>query len=456
MPFSCPYSNTLSEKCKPSFRKNKVEIHSGQMYIIGDQEKSIHDNERSNMNCRKLKNYAELIVNKGLNLDRGQEVLILASLDQPDFVRNVVELCYKAGASRVLVQWKDDPVEKLHLTYRSEKALSRLDSWELARLKWRTRKLPALLWLDSDDPDAMDGIDQGKRARAQMARFPKIKPFRDAMEGKYQWCIAGIPGEKWAKKVFPGLPARKAVEKLWDAILTASRAKDGNPCKNWEEHNRIIRERAEKLNSFRFDFLEYKAKNGTDFRVGLIPEAQFLGGAETDRSGRVFNPNIPSEEIFTSPMRGRAEGTLVSTKPLSWQGTLIEDFSISFHEGKVSQLHARKGEEALKRMIAMDEGASYLGEIALIPWDSPINNSGILFYNTLYDENACCHVALGRGFENCMRDYEKFSLDEIHRKGINDSMIHVDFMVGAPDLQIDGITRTGEKIAVFRKGNWAI
>ena len=252
------------------------------------------------------------------------------------------------------------------------------------------------------------------------------------------------------------LPSRKAVEKLWEAILTASRAGSGDPCKNWEEHNQTIHRRAEKLNSFRFESIEYKAGNGTDFRVGLIPEAQFLGGSETDHSGRVFNPNIPSEEIFTSPMRGKAEGLLVSSKPLSWQGTMIEDFSITFEGGKVVQVRAKKGEEALKRMVDMDEGASYLGEIALIAWDSPINNSGILFYNTLFDENACCHVALGRGFENCIRNNESFSLDEIHKMGINDSMIHVDFMIGTPDLQIRGITRDGEKIRIFRDGNWVI
>jgi len=408
------------------------------------------------MNTARLQKYAELIVKKGLNLDPGQEVLILAALDQPDFVRSVVELCYRAGASRVLVQWKDDPVEKLHQLYCSEKTLSRLDSWELARLRWRAKKLPALLWLDSDDPDAMEGIDQGKRARAQMARFPRIKPFRDAMEGRHQWCIAGIPGEKWAKKVFPGLPPRKAVDMLWKAILTASRAESGDPCKNWEKHNRTIRQRAEKLNSFHFDSLEYKASNGTDFRVGLIPEAMFLGGAETDRSGRIFNPNIPSEEIFTSPMRGRAEGRLVSSKPLSWQGTLIEDFSLCFKDGKVVQTQARKGAEALTRMTAMDEGASFLGEVALISWDSPINRSGLLFYNTLYDENACCHVALGRGFENCIRHYEKFSLPELRRMGINDSMIHVDFMIGTPDLAITGVTKDGRRIPVFRNGSWQI
>jgi aminopeptidase len=186
----------------------------------------------------------------------------------------------------------------------------------------------------------------------------------------------------------------------------------------------------------------------------LIPQGIFAGAQENDLSGRAFNPNIPSEEIFTSPKRGEAEGTLVSTKPLSWQGTLIENFSIRFENGKAVEVHAQKGQEALERMIAMDEGAPYLGECALIAWDSPINNTGLLFYSTLYDENASCHMALGRGFGNCLKDYEKYSLEEQHDLGINDSMIHVDFMIGAEDLDITGITPTGERIAIFRKGAW--
>ena len=402
---------------------------------------------------KRLEAYADLIVKKGLNLDAGQPVFLIAGLDQPEFVRMTVEKCYQAGASKVVVNWLDMPLEKLAHIYQSEETLSSIEDWELERWKWRAEKLPALLWLDSDDPDGMNGIDQGKRARAQMARFPKLKPFRDAMENKHQWCIAGVPGKAWARKVFPGMPDDVAEEKLWDAILQTARA-NGDPLKNWDEHNATIHRRCEILNKYQFASLEYKSANGTDFRVGLIPQGIFAGAQENDLSGRSFNPNIPSEEIFTSPKRGEAEGTLVSTKPLSWQGTLIENFSIRFENGKAVEVHAEKGQDALERMIAMDEGAPYLGECALIAWDSPINNTGLLFYSTLYDENASCHMALGRGFGNCLKDYEKYSLEEQHNMGINDSMIHVDFMIGAEDLDITGITAAGERIAIFRKGAW--
>ena len=399
--------------------------------------------------------YAELIVNMGIRPAKGQEVIIMAGLDQPEFVRLVVELCYKAGASKVQVDWQDMPTAKLAQLYQSEEKLSSIEDWELAKLKWRSENLPAFLWLDSDDPDGMDGIDQGKRARAQMARFPKIKPFRDAMENKYQWCIAGVPGVKWANKVFPNISDEEAVEKLWDAILTAARAKDG-AIANWQKHNQRIHELTDKLNKYNFKSLEYKSSNGTDFRVGLMPEGVFAGAEETDLSGRAFNPNIPSEEIFTTPEKGKAEGLLVATKPLSWQGCLIEDFSIRFENGKAVEVKAAKGQEALERMIAMDENAPYLGECALIDYNSPINNMNILFYSTLYDENASCHMALGRGFDVCVKDYEKYTHDELKAKGVNDSMIHVDFMIGSRDLEITGITQDGERVAIFRNGSWAI
>ena len=397
--------------------------------------------------------YADLIVKKGLNIDPGQEVLLIAGLDQPEFVRMVVEKCYLAGASRVVTEWTDMPLAKLAQLYQPEEKLAEVTPWELAKLKWRNDELPALLWLDSDDPDGMDGIDQGKRARAQMARFPIIKPYRDAMENKYQWCIAGVPGVPWARKVFPGLPADEAVEKLWHAILHAARA-EGDPIKNWDDHNAVIHRRCDQLNAYRFAFLEYRSPNGTDFRVGLMPQGIFAGGSETDLRGRVFNPNIPSEEIFTSPKRGVAEGLLAATKPLSWQGSLIEDFSIRFVDGRAVEVKAKRGQEALEKMIALDEGAPYLGECALIAHDSPISNTGILFYNTLYDENASCHVALGRGFDNCVADYAKYSQDELHELGVNDSMIHVDFMIGGPELDITGVTANGDKISVLSKGEW--
>ncbi len=405
------------------------------------------------MDSSRLASYAELLVKKGLNPDKGQDVIIIAGLDQADFVRMTAEKCYQHGAGKVIVRWDDMALNKLDQLYQTEERLSAVEPWEVAKLKWRVEKLPALLWLDSDDPDGMNGIDQAKRARAQMARFPVIKPFRDAMENRHQWCIAAVPGTAWAKKVFPALPEQEAAEKLWEAILSASRA-NGDAIANWDEHNATIHRRAEILNSYNFRTLEYRSANGTNFRAGLIEQGIFTGASEKDCSGRVFNPNIPSEEVFTTPMRGEAEGLLVATKPLSYQGTLIENFSIRFEGGKAVEVHAEKGQETLEKMIGMDEGAAYLGECALIGCDSPINNSGILFFNTLFDENASCHVALGRGFNDCIKDYAKYSQDELKALGVNDSMIHVDFMIGAPDLGIDGITADGERIPVFRSGNW--
>ena len=405
------------------------------------------------MELERLQRYAELIVKKGINPDPGQDVILLAGLDQPEFVRMVVEECYKNQVGKVIVEWSDMKLARMDQLYQSCERLSVVEPWELAKLQWRVEKLPAFLWLDSDDPDGMNGIDAAKRAKAQMARFPLIKPLRDAMENKFQWCICAVPGKEWAMKVFPDLPVEDAVEKLWEAILNGSRA-NGDPIANWENHNKLIHERCAKLNAYGFASLEYHSSNGTDFTVGLIPDGIFCGAAEKDLSGRVFNPNIPSEEIFTSPMRGVAEGTVVASKPLSWQGSLIEDFSFRFEKGRVVEVKAARNQDVLERMIAMDEGAACLGECALIAYDSPINNMDILFYNTLFDENASCHLALGRGFENCIAEYDKYSLEELRAKGINDSMIHVDFMIGCADMDITGITPAGERVAIFRKGAW--
>ena len=406
------------------------------------------------MDSARLDRYAELLVRFGLNLDPGQPVLLTAGLDQPEFVRLVVEKCYRAGASKVEVVWEDMPTARLHQLYQSEESLSEIEEWKLARWKWVADNLPARLWLDSEDPDGMAGIDQGKRARSQMVWMPKVKPYRDAIENRHQWCIAAVPGRKWAEKVFPGVSGEVAEEKLWSAILSAARA-DGDPLENWRKHNEEIHSRCDILNSLGLAALRYRSANGTDFEVGLMARSRFCGAAETDLSGRRFNPNIPSEEIFTTPKRGAAEGVLVATKPLSWQGSLIEEFSIRFHEGRAVEVRAARGQDALERMIRMDEGAAFLGECALIDFDSPINRSGILFYNTLFDENACCHVALGRGFDDCVRGYEQLSRQELAELGVNDSLIHVDFMIGSRDLAVTGITADGREIPVFRGGSWA-
>lgn len=407
------------------------------------------------MDKERLQSYAELIVRNGINPSPGQPVIITAGLDQPEFVRMVAAECYRAGAGEVVVNFTDMALDKLDQIYQDEERLSHLKPWEKSRWQWISENFPARIWLDSDDPDGMNGIDQDKHSRTFSSRVKEIKPYRDMIENRHQWCIAAVPGVEWAVKVFPGIPEDEAVEKLWEAILSASRA-NGNAIENWREHNSNIHSFCDKLNAYNFARLRYKSSNGTDFTVGLMKEGIFCGAAETDLSGRVFNPNIPSEEVFTSPRKGEAEGVLVSTKPLSWQGTLIEDFSIRFEGGRAVDCKARCGEDALRQMISIDEGAGYLGECALIGKNSPINRLGILFYNTLFDENASCHVALGRGFDCCVRDYDKYSKDELKAMGINDSVIHVDFMIGADDLEITGITADGKEIAVFRNGEWAL
>ncbi len=402
-----------------------------------------------------MQKYAKLIARKGVNVKKGQEVIVSASLDQPEFVKMVVEECYRAGASKVTVEWSFQPITKLHYRYRSLKTLSTFEKWEIEKLEHKCETLPATIYIESDDPDGLKGIDQTKVSKASQAKYPIIKPYHDKMDNKYQWCIAAVPGEAWAKKVFPGERTSKAVEKLWNAILYTSRADGDDPVKAWEEHNADLKTRFEYLNSLGIESLHYTASNGTDFTVGLIPDALFMGGSELTLDGREFNPNIPSEEVFTSPMKGNAEGIVYATRPLSYRGELIENFSVRFEGGKAVEVHAEKGEDLLKQMISMDENAAYLGECALVPFDSPIRNSEITFYNTLFDENACCHLAFGRGFENCIKDFDKYTLEECRQKGINDSLIHVDFMIGSEDLNITAHTRDGKDVAIFKDGNWA-
>ena len=402
-----------------------------------------------------MKKYAQLIAVTGANVQKGQEVMINSSVETAEFARMVAEECYRAGAKKVIVEWSYQPLEKTNYRYRSIKTLSTIEKWEIERLEHRATVLPAMIYLESEDPDGLAGVNQQKVAKARQARYPIIKPFRDRMENKYQWVIAAVPGEEWAKKMFPRLSRHQAVEKLWEAILYTARADGEDPISDWKKHNANLAEKCRYLNSLGIDELIYHSSNGTDFRVGLIPDVDFLGGGETSLQGVYYNPNMPTEEVFTSPMRGKADGTVVATRPLSYQGQLIENFSVRFENGKAVEVHAEKNEELLRQMISMDEGAAYLGECSLVPYDSPIQNSGLTFYNTLFDENACCHLALGMGFVNCVRDFDKYTLEECREKGINDSMIHVDFMIGSADLDIDAKTRDGRTVAIFRNGNWA-
>ena len=401
-----------------------------------------------------LKNYAKLIVTMGLNVQKGQEVVIRAELDQPEFVKYIVEECYRAGAKKVIVDWNYQPLTKLHVRHQNLKTLSTIEKWEEERMIHQAETLPCELYLMSEDPDGLSGVNQEKMAKARQAKYPIIKPYKDAAENKRQWCIAAVPGAAWAKKVFPGVPKNTGVELLWKAILYAARAEE-DPISAWKQHNADLTRRCEYLNGLGLKTLEYKAANGTDLKVGLIEDAVFLGANEKSLQGIDFNANIPSEEVFTSPKRGEAEGIVYASKPLSYQGQLIEDFWIRFADGRAVEVHAEKNEELLKKLISMDESAAYLGGCALVPCDSPISNLGITFYNTLFDENAACHLALGMGFTSCIKEYERYTLTECREKGINDSIIHEDFMIGTEDLSIVGVTKDGRRIQIFENGNWA-
>ena len=401
-----------------------------------------------------LRQYAKLIVRCGMNVQKGQEVLIRAELDQPEFVQMVVEECYKAKAKEVTVQFSYQPLSKIHVRYKSVKTMGEVKEWEKARQQHYCDVLPCTLYLTSEDPDGLKGMNMQKVSKARQLSYPIVKPYADEREGKQQWCIAAVPGKAWAKKVFPGERSTVAMEKLWQAILSASRV-DEDPIAAWEAHNADLKARCDYLNSLSIESLHYTAGNGTDLTVGMIPEAIFCGGGETTKGGVFFNPNIPTEECFISPMRGKAEGIVYSTKPLSYHGQLIDKFFMRFEGGKVVESGAEKGAELLETLLNMDEGARYLGECALVPQASPICQSGLLFYNTLFDENAACHLAIGMGFADTIRDHHNKTLEECRALGINDSMIHEDFMIGCDTMNIDAIFADGKVVRIFENGNWA-
>ena len=401
-----------------------------------------------------LRSYAKLIVRVGLNVQKGQTVVVYADLDQPEFVQMVVEEAYKAKAKQVMVEWSYQPLAKVHYRYQTVKTLGTVEEWQKAKQQFFCDVLPARLHLISSDPDGLKGINMEKMAKARQMSYPILKPYADQRDNKEQWCIAAVPGAAWAKKMFPELSRGQAMEKLWEAILSAARVTE-DPIQAWNEHNANLAARCQYLNNLKIRKLHYYAENGTDLTVGMIPESTWRGGGDTSLQGIYFNPNLPTEESFISPKKGEAEGIVYSTLPLSYQGQLIENFWMRFENGKAVEVGAEKGEELLKTMVTMDDGAGYLGECALVPQNSPICQSGLLFYNTLFDENASCHLAMGRGFADTIVGFENKTLEECRELGINDSMIHVDFMIGCDTMNIDAICEDGSVVPVFRNGNWA-
>lgn len=401
-----------------------------------------------------MKKYARLITKTGANVQKGQPVKIYASVEQYEFITILVDECYKAGASKVNIEWDYQPITKLNYRYRTLKSLSTVEAWEEEKLNLMTKELPCRIYIISDDPDGLKGINQNKMMKAKIARYPIIKPYSDEMENRHQWTIAAVPSYKWAKKVFPELSKSQAYNKLWEEILSCVRVTPENsPEEEWEKHNKSFKEKCDWLNSYKFDRLHYQSANGTDFWVKLIPEGHWCGGSELTKQGIEFNPNLPTEEIFTSPKVGEAEGKVVATKPLSYEGQIIDNFSIIFKDGKAVSWEAEKGYDLLTKIITSDKTSCMLGELALIPKESPINQSGILFYETLFDENASCHIALGAGFNDCIDGHLDMTNEQCRALGINDSMIHVDFMIGTDDMQITGY-KDDKAVPIFENGTW--
>lgn len=402
-----------------------------------------------------LENYALLIAKAGGAVKKGQYVLIRADVELAPFAALVAKQCYKLGAKRVTYAWSSALTSKVDYKYGKAKALGELTEEEYGAEVYKTKRLPVLIYLDGEDPDGLKGIKAEKLAAVKAARFNAAKDLIVERQNKYQWVIAGVPSVKWAKKVFPNLSKTQAVNALWEAILKTARAEDGNGLANWEKHDKTLKEKCAKLNAMNLKSLHYTASNSTDFTVGLIPGVKFEGGGERTLDGTYFQPNIPSEECFTSPMKGEAEGIVYSAKPLVYQSQLIDEFWIRFEKGKAVDCGAKVGEDLLRSIFSLDEGAAYLGECALVPFDSPINNTGLIFYSTLYDENAACHLALGKGFTSLYPSFEKYTEEQIHSFGINESLSHVDFMIGTKDLSIVGIDQNGKEIEIFKDGNFA-
>ncbi|MBR2900764.1 MAG: aminopeptidase [Clostridia bacterium] len=402
-----------------------------------------------------MRKYARLLVKSGVNIQKGQQLNIITDVEAADFVNILAEEAYRAGAGKVQVDWSSTELTKLAYRHRTVRSLCEVPDWQVEKAKHESEILPARIRLICEDPDGLRKVNADKLQKANIAASKLLKPYRDAMDNKHQWLVCAIPGKAWAKKMFPSDRTSVAVEKLWDAILKTVLCDENNdPIEAWNKKNDSFREKCEWLNKMNFDYLHFKSANGTDFKCELMKESVWCGGGETTLNGVYFNPNMPTEEIFTTPMKGKCEGRLVSAMPLSVRGTLIENFYIDFKDGRAVEWHAEKGEEALGKIITTDEGSRMLGELALVPKDSPIAESGLLYYNTLFDENASCHVALGMGYSNCVKGFENMTADELHELGVNDSMIHVDFMVGSKDFAVTGY-KDGVATPIFIDGKWA-
>ncbi len=400
--------------------------------------------------------YARLIIRTGVNLQKGQLAILNAPIENAEFARMVLEEAYRAGAKDVLLRYFDDKSSRIRYQYASEEALTTVPSWKYTPIEEYAKAGAAYITIESDDPDAFLGIDPEKLGKSMNAEARAKKPFQQIFDkNEIQWTVVAAAGREWAKKVFPGVDEEWAVQKLWDAIYHTTRMDMPDPEKAWAEHAARLHQYCDFLNDSGITSLRLENELGTDIEVGLIPGAIWAGGSEKTVGGIKFEANMPTEEVFTAPHREKASGKVVATLPLNHQGVLIDGFWFEFEDGKVVDYGAKQGKAALDQ-IFLDENCRRLGEIALVPYDSLISRSGILFYSTLFDENTSCHMALGSGYTSSVEGGEKLSKAEKEQIGLNEAYSHIDFMLGSEDLRVTGYTEEGKEILLFENGNWAI
>lgn len=403
----------------------------------------------------KLTNYAELAVKVGVNIQPGQNLYIAAAIDNPEFVRLLVKTAYEVGAKNVYVDWSDDVITRTRFELAPEEVFSEFPEWKVQERMTLADGGAAFMSIMSQSPDLLKGIESSRISAFQKASGTALSKYRQYVQSdKISWTVVAAPSVAWAAKVFPSLPTEEQIPALWEAIFKAVRADVESPIQAWTDHDATLHTKVDYLNEKKYHKLHYTAP-GTDLTIELPKGHLWCGAGSINEKGDAFMANMPTEEVFTVPLKTGVNGFVSSTKPLSYGGNLIEDFKITFENGRIVSVEAKEGQEVLEQLVATDEGAKYLGEVALVPHKSPISESGLLFYNTLYDENASNHLAIGSAYAFCLEGGKKMSQEELAEHGLNQSITHVDFMIGSESMDIDGILEDGTKEAVFKQGNWA-
>lgn len=406
----------------------------------------------------RIRKYIEAVVGVGVNIQPGQNLIIYSDVEQAQVARMALEIAYKRGAKDVMISWTDTISERLDYIFAPDEKFGVVPEWYKARLKHLVDEKYHILSIDSDDPDGYAGVDLDRIEKDDLAYGTAGKERDDQVSSSIiQWVNCAVPGAKWSRKVFPNATSDEEAKSLmWEAILSASRIDECDPVENWKKHVEYLKSKANKLNGYNFKELHYKNSLGTDLTIELPKGHRWLACGEKAKTGFEFIANIPTEEVFTVPHKKGANGVVYGTKPIVDMTDTIEDFWIRFEEGMVVEFYASKNQHLLEKLLNFDAGSKYLGEVALVPHSSPISRSGILWYNTLYDENASCHLAIGEGYTDCLKGISDAD-DEIKEAlGFNQSLTHVDFMIGSTDLSITGTLQNGEVVDVFVNGEWAI